>query len=190
MFAFLTCTDSWDESDSPRELNGAPKPLNNDWSIPNDLPSTPPGLPSTPQSSWQPYSDTNATQNSWVFRIRVLRPLDEPAAVKPMVPEIVHSVQYGITPERLLLPHSDTEILSHIDDDISSIRDSNKASVMSAATITRKRHMACKGVAVPAFRKANERNPSHQPKYRFDTSVPNRLLEQTRISILNWNPSY
>ena len=43
--------------------------------------------------------------------------------------------------------------------------------------------------AVPAFRKANERrNPSPQPKYRFDTSVPNRLLEQTRISSLSWNP--
>ena len=45
-----------------------------------------------------------------------------------------------------------------------------------------------KGRAVPAFRKANERrNPSPQPKHRFDTSVPNRLLEQTRISILSWN---
>ena len=48
--------------------------------------------------------------------------------------------------------------------------------------------MACKSSAVPAFRKANERrSPSHQPKYRFDTSVPNRLLDQTRISILSWN---
>ena len=49
--------------------------------------------------------------------------------------------------------------------------------------------MACKGVALPAFRKANERrrNPSLHPKYRFDTSVPNRLLEQTRISVLSWN---
>ena len=28
---------------------------------------------------------------------------------------------------------------------------------------------------------------SPQPKYRFDTSVPNRLLEQNRISILKWN---
>ena len=108
--------------------------------------------------------------------------------MKPVVPEIVHPVQYGITPKRLLLPHSDTEILSYIDDDISSIRDGYTAWVMSDATTTRERHMACKGVAVPAFRKANERrNPSLQPKYRFDTSVPNRLLEQTRISILSWN---
>ena len=33
-------------------------------------------------------------------------------------------------------------------------------------------------------------NPSsaRPTKYRFDNSVPNRLLEQTRISILGWNP--
>ena len=87
------------------------------------------------------------------------------------------------------MPQLDTEIPTHIDDDISSIRDGYTALVMSDATTTRERHMACKGGAVPAFRKAYERrNPSHLPKYRFDTSVPNRLLEQTRISILSWNP--
>ena len=32
------------------------------------------------------------------------------------------------------------------------------------------------------------RNPSLQPKYCFDTSLPNRLLEQTRTSILSWKP--
>ena len=49
--------------------------------------------------------------------------------------------------------------------------------------------MTGKGVAVPAFRGAYERrHPSPQPKYRFDTSVPNRLLKHTRISILSWNP--
>ena len=115
MFACLTCADSWNESDSPCEPYSAPKPTNDDWSIPHGLPSTPPGLPCTPQSSWQPYSDSNATQNSWVF----------------------------------------------------------SADMCSA---------------VPAFRKANERrNPSPEQKYSFDTSVPNRLLEQTRISIPNWN---
>ena len=29
-------------------------------------------------------------------------------------------------------------------------------------------------------------SPKHE--YRFDNCVPNRLLEQTRISILSWNP--
>ena len=49
--------------------------------------------------------------------------LDEPAPSKPIVPEIVCSVQYGITPKRPLFPNSDTEILSFIDEDIESIRD-------------------------------------------------------------------
>ena len=49
--------------------------------------------------------------------------------------------------------------------------------------------MAGKGVVVPAFRDACERrNPSLQPKYRSDISVPNRLLKQIRISILRWKP--
>ena len=80
MFACLTRADSWDERDSLCELKSAPKPMNNDWSIPNGLPSTPPGLPSTPQSSWLPHSNTNTTQNSWIFRRHVLEPPDEPAA--------------------------------------------------------------------------------------------------------------
>ena len=108
-----------------------------------------------------------------MIRTHVLGPLDEPAALKPVVPEIVHPIQYGITPTRLLLPHSDTEILSYNDDDISSIRDGYTAWVMSDASTTRERHMACTSSAVFAFRKANERrNRSPQSKYRFDTSVP------------------
>ena len=60
---------------------------------------------------------------------------------------------------------------------------------MSNANTTRERHKACKGSAVPAFRKGIERrSPSHQPKHRFDTSVPTRLLEETRHSIPSWNP--
>ena len=109
--------------------------------------------------------------------------------MKPAVPETVHPIQHGITPKRSLLPHSDTENLTYIDDDTSSIRDGYTARVMTGATTPRERHMACKGSAVLAFRKAyGTRNRSPQPKYRFDTSVPNRVLEQTRISILSWNP--
>ena len=98
MFACLTCTDCWNESDSPCEPESATKPMNNGWSVPNDLPTTPPGQPSTPQASWQPYSDTNTRQKSWVFRRHVVGLSDEPAAVKPVVPEIVHRIQYGIAP--------------------------------------------------------------------------------------------
>ena len=55
------------------------------------------------------------------------------------------------------------------------------------------RHVARKGCAEPVFRMAYERrNLSPQPKYRFDTGVPDRLLEQTRISIQeleSWTPT-
>ena len=77
-------------------------------------------------------------------------------------PHIVHPIHDGITPKRLLLPHSDTEILSYTDDDISSIRDGYTAWVVCDATTTRERHMASKGSAVPAFRKAYERR-MHSP---------------------------
>ena len=181
VFACLTRADPWDECDSPCEPHSAPKPTSNDWSIPNGLPSTPPGLPSTPQSSWQPYSNTNTTQNSWVFRRHVLGPPDEPATLKPVVPETVHPIQHGITPIRLLLSHSDTEILSHIDDDISSIRDGSSAWVTSDATQRRNATLACKGVALPAFRKANERrrnpfSPSEIP-FRHQCAKPSARSE-------------
>ena len=32
------------------------------------------------------------------------------------------------------------------------------------------------------------RHSSPNPEYRFNNDVPNRLLEETRLSILNWNP--
>ena len=130
-------------------------------------------------SSWQPYSNSNTTRNSWVFRRHVVGLSDEPPTLKPVVPEIVHRIQYGIAPKRLLLPYSDTEILSYIDDDISSIRDGNTAWVVSDATSTREHHMACRSSAVPEFRKANERrNPSPQrtnPSVRADTHQHSKL---------------
>ena len=59
---------------------------------------------------------------------------------------------------------------------------------MSDGTTTHEPFLSCNSSAVLALRKAHERrHPSPEPKYRFDTSVPNRLLEQTRISILCWN---
>ena len=45
------------------------------------------------------------------------------------------------------------------------------------------------GSAKPVFRDAHDRRHfSPKPNFRFDNSVPNRLLEQTRLSILSWNP--
>ena len=50
-------------------------------------------------------------------------------------------------------------------------------------------HLASKGCAKPIFREAVERRHfSPQPKYRFDNNAPNRSVQQTRISILSWNP--
>ena len=108
MFACFTCADSWNESDSPCEPYSAPKPTINDWSIPAS-----------------PNVNTRTTIYTAVFLAalykykynartlgflegHVLNPPDEPAAKKPVVLEIVHPIQYGIAPKRLLLSHSDT----------------------------------------------------------------------------------
>ena len=126
MFACLTRPDSGDESDSlcepycaPNSLDfdnvphGAHKPMDDGRHTSCDSPPAPPGLLSTPQSSWQPYSNTNTTQDSWVFRRHVFRPPDEATVIKPVAPEVVHPVQYGITPKQLLLPQSDRNSLLH-----------------------------------------------------------------------------
>ena len=63
-------------------LCGSHKPTDNGWCGPYGSSSTPPGLPSTPQSSWQPCSSTNTTQNSWVFRRHVPRPPDAASIVE------------------------------------------------------------------------------------------------------------
>ena len=49
--------------------------------------------------------------------------------------------------------------------------------------------MTDKGNAAPVFHEAFKRTCLSSPsEYKFDTSKPNRLLAQTRISILTWNP--
>ena len=51
------------------------------------------------------------------------------------------------------------------------------------------RHLVSKSGAVPIFRNSHDRrHSSTNQEYRFNNDVPNRLLEQTRLSILNWNP--
>ena len=108
-----------------------------DGHTPCESPPAPPGLLPTPQSYWQPYSMQIRHRALWfsvtmVFKQSdesaavnpvALEPLDEQAPSKPNVLEVVHAVQYGITPKRPPLPCSDAEILSGIDEDVSSIRD-------------------------------------------------------------------
>ena len=60
------------------------KLADNGWHTPYDSPSAPPCLLSTPQSSWQPCSNSNTAQGSWVFRRHIFKQPDEPAAVKPV----------------------------------------------------------------------------------------------------------
>ena len=112
----------------------------------------------------------------------------EPVTLKPAIPEVIHPIQYGSTPQRLLLPRSDIEILMLFNDDISSNRDDNTVWVTADPTTLRARQMTNIGEAAPVFREAIEIScPSFPPEFWF-TSRPNRLLEQTRISILSWNP--
>ena len=101
----------------------------------------------------------------------MLGPSNGPATLKPAVPEIIHPIQHATAPQRLLLPHSDTEILTHLNDDISSIRDGYTGWVMSDATTTRERHMACKGSAVPAFRKPTREGIHLTSKITVSTPV-------------------
>ena len=61
--------------------------------------------------------------------------------------------------------------------------------VMSEPSITLERHLTSNGCAKSIFREAYERRHFlRQPKFSVDHNVPNRLLEQVRISILSWNP--
>ena len=168
--------------------SGAQKPTDDGWSTPSGSPPTPPGLPSSPQSSWQPYTNASTAQGSWAFRLHVPQPPNEPVTLKPLIPEVIHPIQCGSTPQRLLLPRSDIEILTLFDDDTSSIRDDHTAWVTAGPTTIRARHMTNKGNAAPVFWAAFEKAClSFLPEYRF-TRRPNRQLEQTRISILSWNP--
>ena len=73
----------------------------------------------------------------WVFTRHFLSKPTEPQEVTPMVVEsldtlapstsrvrdAIHPVQFGIFPNRLLLPHPDDEMLSGSEEDVSSIRD-------------------------------------------------------------------
>ena len=50
-------------------------------------------------------------------------------------------------------------------------------------------HLMSAGSAKPVFRDAHDRRHfSPKSEYRFENSVPNRLLEQTRLILVGWNP--
>ena len=190
LFAYLTRADPQGEADSLCCVTyGAQKPTDDGWSAPFVLPPTPPGLPFTPQTSRQPQTNASTAQMSWAFRLHVQEPPNEPVTLKPAIPEVIHPIQPGSTPQRPLLPRSDIEILTLFDDDISSIRDDHTLWVTADPTTVRARHMTDKGNAKPVFREARFRKCLSSPsEYKFDSSKPNRLFTQTRISISTWNP--
>ena len=143
--------------------HGTKEPMDDGLNKSRDAPLVPPGLPSTSHSSWQPYLDANASKGSWVCRRNekqsngltagmplVIEPLDVPAPSE-------RYVQHRIAPKRLLLPHSDDEILSGIDDDVSSIRNGCTAWWISHPPTTLERHMVSKGGAKPIYRDAHDR---------------------------------
>ena len=120
--------------------------------------------------------------------LHVQKSLHEPATPEPVIPEVIRPAQCGATPQRLLLPRSDIEILTIFDDVTSSIRDHYTAWVTADPTTIRASHMTDKGKAKPVFREARIRKClSSASEYKFNTSKPNRLLARTRISIVTWN---
>ena len=132
---------------------GAQKPTDDGWSTPFGSLATPPGLPSTPQSSWQPYTNASTAQRSWAFRLRVQEPPVEPVSLKRASPEVIHPIQYGSTPQRLLLPRSDIGILTLFNDDILSKRDDYTVLVTADLTAVRARHIEgrlCEFSSIPS----------------------------------------
>ena len=116
-----------------------------------------------------------------------------PAPVERTETDVVHAVQYGIVPERITLPRPDDEILSGYDEDVSSIRDGYAIWGLTDPGFALMRHLVghlvTSGSAKPVFRSAHDRrHSSPKPEYRFDNNVHYRLLEQTRLSKLSWNP--
>ena len=108
----------------------------------------------SPQSSWQTYTEPVAQHNPCVFRPHVPEPPDEPLTLKPYVPEIIH--------QRVRFHRSDSEILTHFDEGISSVRDGYTAWVLSHAETTRDRLMVSKRGVAPAFGKASEKKSLSQ----------------------------
>ena len=93
-------------------------------------------------------------------------------------------------PKRLLLQHSDDEILSGIDEDVSSIRDGHTVWAISDPATTLERHLLSKGGAKPIYRDVHDRRHfSPQPKCCFDDKVPNHPSERSTGDDCLWCPS-
>ena len=116
-------------------------------------------------------------------------PLGAPLLAKNRVCNSIHPKQVGPFPKRLILPYLDKEILSGYEEDVSSKRDGFSAWVKTDFVNTLGRHTVdVKGVNA-AFRDAPARKHSASgQEYHFNNDMPNRLTEQKRLSVYNWNP--
>ena len=178
---------------------GAQKPADDGGSTPYCSPPTPSGPQSTPQSSWQPNTNTSTAQRSWAFRLHVPGPPDEPITLKLAIPEVIHPIQYGSSPQRLLFPRSHIEILTLFNDDMSSIRDDYTAWVTADPTTILARHMTNKGNAahyrvnggnrVPPARFPHEPFP-HLPPCGLRCPVQQRYLLPGRAGKLRLYPRH
>ena len=111
------------------------------------------------------------TRVLFFFRQRVFEQPDEPVAGIPSVIEPL-----------------DDEILSGIEEDVSSIRDGYTTRKMSDLAATLERHLVSEGSAKPIFRDRHDRRQLvTKPKCCFDNG-PIRLLVQTRPRTLSGNP--
>ena len=176
-------------------------PKDDGWSASRELPPVPPGLSSTRQSSWQPLPDTSAPMKPWVFNRHFLsKPTESrkrrhqwslshwtrlhhrhPVFAMPFIQSSLAS------PNRLLLPHPDDEMLSGSEEDVSSIRDGYTVWVMVDLASILERHLVILNSAKPTFREAQDRRHSSPNPECFNNDAPNRLRGQRKLSILTWN---
>ena len=137
----------------------------------------------------------------WVFNRHFLSKPTEPQEVTPMVVESLdtpapstsrfrdafHPVQFGIFPNRLLLPHHDDEMISGSEEAVSSIRDGYTVGVKVDLVCILERHLVNLNSSNPTFREAQDRRHSSPNPECFNNDVPIRLREQRKLSILTWN---
>ena len=90
-----------------------------------------------------------------------------------------------------MLPYPDEESSSGYEEDVSSIRDGFSTWMKADFVTTRRRHTVDIKSVNAAFRGAPARKHSTSCQgYHFNSDMPNRLTEQKRLSVCNWNPGF
>ena len=104
----------------------------------------------------------------------IVEPLDTPASSTFRVRCAIHPVQFGIFPNRLILPHPDDEVLSDYEEDVSSMRDGYTAEVEADPRFYLRTPL-CQFNRIPSSMLAQDRRlSSPNLEHRFNGDVPNR----------------